>query len=140
MDKREAKSVLDDLLAEIELEANGYVEGGVSEMLAKEKIEALKLAIEALEKSKISIKTDAGVIEAEITPDPYYPGICLGFIPESEECYIDLAVAESPTKQCQVDETEGNLNLYVYSDIFCEDFTHKYVFTKKMVQEALSGE
>ena len=82
----------------------------------------------------VRVKVDGGHIIAGRNPDPSYDGVCVMFETNAGDI-IDLVLVESP------DETERKVtNVYTYEDVYCEDFTRKYVIKHDDIYRALDGE
>lgn len=84
--------------------------------------------------NQIRVKVDGGHIIAGRNPDPSYDGIYVMFETNAGDI-IDLVLIESP------DETERKVtNIYTYEDVYCEDFTRKYVIKHDDIYRAIDGE
>lgn len=82
----------------------------------------------------VRVKVDGGHIIAGRNPDPSYDGVCVMFETNAGDI-IDLVLIESP------DETERKVtNIYMYEDVYCEDFTRKYVIKHDDIYRALDEE
>ena len=73
--------------------------------------------------------TSVGVITAEKLTDPDNPGIVIGLkLPDKDHTEIDLVVVEN-TKE------DGNINMYVYDNVFDEDWQRKITVKKEDVEK-----
>lgn len=87
----------------------------------------------------ISIKTDAGLITAHVTKDELYPGISVSFTPAGCDKAIDLFVAESPAGEGLVNQVPGTLNLYLYADVWSDEWTDKVVVLPEEAKKAVNA-
>lgn len=91
--------------------------------------------IETVKKSgrKATIKTNAGEIRVNSREDMDIPGIDIAFVPEQYDTPIDLVSIESPGNT-------QDMSVYVYSDVYSEEWTHKETIRRKDVCSALNQE
>lgn len=83
----------------------------------------------------IKVKTEAGTICAVENADPGAPGIWLYFIPNGTDVMLDLACVEVKSNPDYRNNEESGMDLfmYVYGDIYTEEYTQKISYKRKDV-------
>ena len=84
----------------------------------------------------IEAMTSAGVIKAEKTSDPEFPGIAVTLTPAGAECEIDLFRAEV-NEATDYGERPIDVVMYTWGDPSQEDYTDKTVLRREAVMDAL---
>ena len=79
----------------------------------------------------IAVRIGNASIVAYQSPDPEYPGIDLMYRTE-EGTLIDLVVAKAHPEDGYKD-----VHLYLYEDVYTEDYTRKIVIRRKDIMDAL---
>ena len=85
---------------------------------------------------ELVVETKAGTLTAWPEPDPGAPGIGLSFKARDLEYEIDLCrteVKENSEYATRDNETPDDVCMYVYSDPYMEDYTHKHVIRREDV-------
>ena len=84
-------------------------------------------------KDCIEVKTQAGVLRAYKSADPYAPGIVLMLQPKGFDFEIDLAnveVKEDPAYVTVDCETPEDVCIYTFGDVSTEDYTMKNIIRR----------
>ena len=84
---------------------------------------------------EMSVETEAGTLTAYVGPDPENKSVGITLTPKGTFSEIDLAFAEVKGQELQ--EEEGQVDLYVYGDAFDECYTEKISFKRSDVVEML---
>jgi len=106
--------------------------------------EEREIKTEVVEETKglqrLELKTPAGTLCAETIGDPGAPGIGLYFIPKNHDgIEIELAYAEvkaDPDYRGK-DDKEGDVDLYIYGNVFRDDWTQKIKYERSAIDHAL---
>ena len=81
--------------------------------------------------NEIKVKVNNGYLVATSYPDTEWRGIAVYFKTADGDIMDLVSISSTAESVC------GEINIYVYSDVFDEDFTHEFVVKHDDIKNAL---